>query len=145
MIRVQQEDFDPGAELERLRLSLQGSAGGVVSFIGLVRELNEGAAITGMTLEHYPGMTEKALGAIAVEATERWKLIDAVIIHRIGPLAPNDRIVLVIAASEHRKHAFRACEFMIDALKTNAPFWKKETTPRGSRWITTAAPHPATE
>lgn len=137
MIRVQQEDFDPGAELERLRGNLQGSAGAVVSFIGLVRDLNEGADITGMTLEHYPGMTEKALAAIAAEATARWKLIDAIIIHRIGPLAPNDRIVLVIAASAHRKDAFHACEFMIDALKTKAPFWKKETGSRGSRWITT--------
>jgi len=137
MIRVQQDDFDPGAEFERLRGNLQGSAGAVVSFIGLVRDLNEGADITGMTLEHYPGMTEKALAAIAAEATARWKLIDAIIIHRIGPLAPNDRIVLVIAASAHRKDAFHACEFMIDALKTKAPFWKKETGSRGSRWITT--------
>jgi molybdopterin synthase catalytic subunit len=137
MIRVQQEDFDTGAELERLRGNLQGSAGAVVSFIGLVRDLNEGADITGMTLEHYPGMTEKALAAIAAEATARWKLNDAIIIHRVGPLAPNDRIVLVIAASAHRKDAFHACEFMIDALKTKAPFWKKETGSRGSRWITT--------
>ena len=138
MIRVQQEDFDPGAELERLRGSLQSRAGAVVSFIGLVRELNEGDAVTGMTLEHYPGMTEKALAAIAAEATDRWKLNDAVIIHRVGPLAPNDRIVLVVAAGAHRKEAFRACEFMIDALKIKAPFWKKEATPRGDRWVTTA-------
>ncbi|MGB7933235.1 MAG: molybdenum cofactor biosynthesis protein MoaE [Gammaproteobacteria bacterium] len=137
MIRVQQEDFNPGEELERLRGKPQGSAGAMVSFIGLVRDLNEGDAITGMTLEHYPGMTEKALAAIAAEATDRWKLNDAVIIHRVGPLAPNDRIVLVIAASAHRKEAFRACEFMIDALKTKAPFWKKETTPRGARWVLT--------
>jgi len=136
VIRVQQEEFDPGAELERLRGKLQGNTGAMVSFIGLVRDLNEGDGITGMTLEHYPGMTEKALAAIAAEATARWKLNDAVIIHRVGPLAPNDRIVLVIAASAHRKEAFRACEFMIDALKTKAPFWKKETTPRGARWVT---------
>ena len=134
---MQQEDFDPGAELERLRGKLQGITGAMVSFIGLVRDLNEGADITGMTLEHYPGMTEKALAAIAAEASARWKLNDAVIIHRVGPLAPNDRIVLVIAAGAHRKEAFRACEFMIDALKTKAPFWKKETGSRGSRWITT--------
>jgi molybdopterin synthase catalytic subunit len=138
MIRVQQEDFDPGAELERLRGKLRGCAGAVVSFIGLVRDLNEGDAITGMTLEHYPGMTEKALAAIAAEAAGRWKLDDSLIIHRVGPLAPNDRIVFVVAASAHRKNAFRACEFMIDALKTKAPFWKKETTPRGARWISTA-------
>jgi molybdopterin synthase catalytic subunit len=137
MIRVQQEDFDPGAELERLRGRLQDRVGAMVSFIGLVRDLNEGDAITGMTLEHYPGMTEKALAAIAAEATARWKLNDAVIIHRVGPLAPNDRIVLVIAASAHRKEAFRACEFMIDVLKTKAPFWKKEATPRGARWVPT--------
>jgi len=137
MIRVQHEDFDPGAEFEQLRTGLQAGAGAVVSFIGLVRDLNEGDDITAMTLEHYPGMTEKALDAIAAEATARWKLLDAVIIHRVGPLGPNDRIVLVIAASAHRKDAFRACEFMIDTLKTKAPFWKKETTSQGSRWITT--------
>ena len=138
MIRVQQQDFNPGVELDRLRGTLQSRAGAVVSFIGLVRDLNEGDDITGMTLEHYPGMTEKALAAIAAEATDRWKLIDAVIIHRIGPLAPNDRIVFVVAASAHRKDAFRACEFMIDALKTKAPFWKKEVSSRGTRWVTTA-------
>jgi molybdopterin synthase catalytic subunit len=137
MIRVQHEDFDPGAELEKLRAGLQAGAGAVVSFIGLVRQLNEGEDVTAMTLEHYPGMTEKALEAIAAEAIARWKLLDAFIIHRIGPLEPNDRIVLVIAASAHRKDAFRACEFMIDALKTKAPFWKKETTSHGSRWVTT--------
>jgi molybdopterin synthase catalytic subunit len=136
VIRVQHGDFDPGAELERLRTALQGEAGAVASFIGLVRDLNEGDAITAMTLEHYPGMTEKALEAIATEATARWQLRAAVIIHRIGPLRPGDRIVLVIAASAHRKDAFRACEFMIDTLKTQAPFWKKETTPHGSRWLT---------
>ena len=91
-----------------------------------------------MTLEHYPGMTEKALAAIAAEATARWKLNDAVIIHRVGSLAPNDRIVLVVAAGAHRKEAFRACEFMIDILKTKAPFWKKEASPGGDRWVTTA-------
>jgi len=138
MIRVQQEDFDPGAELERLRGRLQGRVGAMVSFIGLVRDLNEGDAITGMTLEHYPGMTEKALATIAAEATARWQLNDAVIIHRVGSLAPNDRIVLVVAAGAHRKEAFRACEFMIDILKTKAPFWKKEASPGGDRWVTTA-------
>jgi len=137
MIRVQHEDFDPGAELERLRSGLQADAGAVVSFIGLVRDLNEGDDITAMTLEHYPGMTEKALDAITAEASVRWELLDVVIIHRVGPLKPNDRIVLVIAASVHRKDAFRACEFMIDTLKTKAPFWKKETTSQGSRWVTT--------
>ncbi len=136
MIRVQQEDFDPGAELDAVSSRLQGTAGAVVSFIGLVRDLNEGDDITAMTLEYYPGMTEKALDAITAEASVRWKLLDVVIIHRVGPLEPNDRIVLVIAASAHRKDAFRACEFMIDTLKTKAPFWKKETTSQGSRWVT---------
>jgi molybdopterin synthase catalytic subunit len=137
MIRVQHEDFDPGTVLEQLRAGLQAGAGAVVSFLGLVRDLNEGDDIITMTLEHYPGMTEKALEAIAAEATARWRLLDAVIIHRVGALQPNDRIVLVIAASAHRKDAFNACEFMIDTLKTRAPFWKKETTSQGSRWVTT--------
>jgi len=135
MIRVQREDFDPGAELEALRSRLQGAAGAVVSFIGLVRDLNEGDAIADMTLEHYPGMTEKALAQIAAEASRRWNLIDAVIIHRVGPMAPNDRIVFVAAASAHRKEAFLACEHMITTLKTEAPFWKKETTSSGTRWV----------
>ena len=135
MIRVQPEDFDPGAELERLRTLTAGRAGAVVSFTGLVRDLNAGAAIRQMTLEHYPGMTEKALEKIAAAAMERWELLDTVIIHRVGPLSPNERIVFVAAASAHRKPAFRACEFMIDTLKTQAPFWKREQTPTGARWV----------
>jgi molybdopterin synthase catalytic subunit len=141
MIRVQVEDFDPGAVLEQLRRDTGGKVGAVVSFIGLVRDLNDGDSIREMTLEHYPGMTEKALEIIASTAQERWDLSDVVIIHRIGPLAPGDRIVFVAAASAHRKEAFRACEFMIDTLKTDAPFWKKEATGSGTRWV--AAP-PAT-
>jgi molybdopterin synthase catalytic subunit len=136
MIRVQAEDFDAGAVLEQLRRDAGGKAGAVVSFIGLVRDLNAGDAIREMTLEHYPGMTEKALEIIASTARERWDLSDVVIIHRIGPLAPSDRIVFVAAASAHRKEAFRACEFMIDTLKTDAPFWKKEATDSGARWVT---------
>jgi molybdopterin synthase catalytic subunit len=135
MIRVQPEDFDPGAELERLRALTGGQAGAVVSFTGLVRDLNEGAAIQRMTLEHYPGMTEKALEKITAEARERWDLLATLIIHRVGALTPNERIVFVAAASAHRKQAFRACEFMIDALKTQAPFWKREQTPGGERWV----------
>jgi molybdopterin synthase catalytic subunit len=135
MIRVQTQDFDPGAELEQLRRDNGGKAGAVVSFMGLVRDLNEGDTIRQLTLEHYPGMTEKALGIIETTARERWDLIDVVIIHRIGPLAPNDRIVFVAAASAHRKQAFRACEFMIDTLKTDAPFWKKEATDCDTRWV----------
>ncbi len=135
MIRVQTEDFDPGLELEHLRNRHPGQAGAIVSFTGLVRDLNEGEHIRQMTLEHYPGMTEKELAAIELEAQARWALTGTVIIHRVGPLRPNDRIVFVAAASAHRKEAFRACEFLIDALKTRAPFWKKETTAAGSRWV----------
>ena len=137
MIRVQQEDFDPGEELERLRDEAGGQAGAVVSFVGLVRDFNEGERIEEMTLEHYPGMTEKALAALEQEARERWDLTGVVIIHRVGPLRPNDRIVLVAAASPHRHAAFRACEFLIDALKTGAPLWKKEITAAGARWVST--------
>ena len=135
VIRVQTEDFDPGIELERLRRENHGQAGAMVSFTGLVRDLNEGDTITQMTLEHYPGMTEKALEKIEQEANQRWELTASLIIHRVGPLAPNDNIVFVAAASRHRKQAFLACEFMIDTLKTNAPFWKKESLPGGSRWV----------
>lgn len=135
MIRVQTADFDPGVELERLRTTQHGAAGAVVSFTGLVRDRNDGAHITQLVLEHYPGMTEQALAAIADEARERWPLTGTLIIHRVGLLLPNERIVLVAAASAHRKAAFRACEYLIDELKTRAPFWKKETTPDGARWV----------
>ena len=136
MIRVQTEDFDPGDELEQLRMRSKGRAGAVVSFVGLVRDMNEGGAVAQLTLEHYPGMTEKALAAIEQEAGSRWQLNDSVIIHRVGPLLPNERIVFVAAASTHRKHAFLACEFMIDSLKTRAPFWKKETRGNEQHWLT---------
>jgi molybdopterin synthase catalytic subunit len=135
MIRVQTEDFDPGAEIEQLRHRNKGQAGAVVSFIGLVRDLNAGDTVTQMTLEHYPGMTEKALANIELEANERWELTASIIIHRVGPLSPNDNIVFVAAASQHRQQAFRACEFMIDTLKTKAPFWKNETVSDGTRWV----------
>lgn len=135
MIRVQTADFDPGFELEQLRRENKGQAGAMVSFTGLVRDLNAGDTIMQMTLEHYPGMTEKALNKIELEANERWELTASIIIHRVGPLHPDDNIVFVAAASRHRKQAFRACEFMIDTLKTNAPFWKKETLPAGTRWV----------
>ena len=135
MIRVQTADFDPGLELEQLRMEHPAQAGAMVSFTGLVRDLNAGEQVEQMTLEHYPGMTEKELTAIEQEAQARWALTGSIIIHRVGPLQPNDRIVFVAAASAHRKEAFRACEFMIDALKTRAPFWKKETTPAGNRWV----------
>ena len=137
MIRVQHEDFDPGRELEQLREQAGGQAGAIVSFIGLVRDLNAGERIEQMTLEHYPGMTEKALAAIEREARARWNLTGVVIIHRVGPLHPNDRIVLAAAASPHRREAFQACEYLIDTLKTGAPFWKKEITAAGARWVVT--------
>ena len=135
VIRVQTEDFDPGSELERLRLQNHGRAGAIVSFTGLVRDLNDGENITRMTLEHYPGMTEKVLADLEREAQTRWELTATLIIHRVGPLLPDDRIVFVAAASAHRQQAFRACEYLIDTLKTSAPFWKKETTPGGERWV----------
>ena len=141
MIRVQTADFEPGLELEQLRGENPGQSGALVSFTGLVRDLNAGAHIEQMTLEHYPGMTEKALTAIEQEAQSRWSLSGTLIIHRVGPLQPNDRIVFVAAASAHRKEAFRACEFMIDTLKTRAPFWKKETTPAGDRWVEAPGEH----
>lgn len=136
MIRVQTDDFNPGFELEQLRQENNGQAGAMVSFTGLVRDLNEGDSITQLTLEHYPGMTEKALTKIEAQAHQQWELTATLIIHRVGPLQPNDNIVLVVAASMHRKQAFQACEFMIDTLKTNAPFWKKEALQNSARWLT---------
>lgn len=133
-IRVQPEDFDVGAEIARLRAG-NPRIGAVASFVGVCRDLNDGAAVAEMTLEHYPGMTEKALDAIAREARGRWDVIDIVIVHRVGPMRPTDQIVLVIVTSAHRGEAFAACEFLMDYLKTRAPFWKKERTPDGDRWV----------
>ena len=135
VIRVQGEAFDTGIEIEKLRAGNRGQAGAVVSFTGLVRDMNDGDNILQMTLEHYPGMTEKALEQVEQDANARWELTASLIIHRVGALQPNDNIVLVIAASRHRKQAFAACEYMIDTLKTQAPFWKQETLPEGSRWV----------
>jgi molybdopterin synthase catalytic subunit len=131
-ISVQQEDFDPGAEIEQLR---QANVGAIASFVGVVRDTGGDAAVSGMTLEHYPGMTEKALAGIVAEAEARWPLVGVRLIHRIGRLAPADRIVLVAVSSAHRAAAFAACEFIMDRLKTDAPFWKMETTPEGERWV----------
>ncbi len=133
-VRVQTQDFDTGAELAELRLK-QADVGAVVSFIGQVRDLNDGASVNTLTLEHYPGMTEKALEAIVAEAKTRWDIIDALVIHRVGTLKPSDQIVLVATTSQHRGEAFKACEFIMDYLKTEAPFWKKEHTPAGERWV----------
>ena len=133
-VRVQREDFDCGAEIAALR---RGNAriGAIASFIGTVRDLNEGVGVATLTLEHYPGMTEKSLEAICSKAKERWEVIDTLVIHRYGPLEPTDQIVLVVVTSSHRGEAFAACEFIMDYLKTEAPFWKKEATPQGERWV----------
>lgn len=133
-VRVQQEDFDLSAELAALRAGQPG-VGAVVSFVGTVRDLNEGASVAAMELEHYPGMTEQAIAAIVEQARQRWPVYGALVIHRVGPLKPLDQIVLVAVSSAHRGEAFAACEFIIDYLKTEAPFWKKEQTPDGARWV----------
>ena len=132
-IRVQTEDFDIAAELAAMRTN--PAIGAVASFIGLVRDVNEGTGVATLTLEHYPAMTEKALAAIVGQAQQRWEILDCVLIHRVGTLQPGDQIVLVMVASAHRGHAFEACEFIMDYLKTQAPFWKKEVTPDGERWV----------
>ena len=133
-IRVQMEDFNFGDEIARLRVA-NPKIGAVVSFLGTVRDINDGAAVSEMTLEHYPGMTEKALEDILEQARLRWNMIDALVVHRVGPLKPLDQIVLVAVASSHRGDAFSACEFITDYLKMQAPFWKKEQTPQGARWV----------
>ena len=133
-VRVQTGDFDVGAEVAALRRG-NPKVGAVASFVGVVRDLNDGGSVGRMTLEHYPGMTEKAIEAIVEEARSRWDIIDVTVVHRVGELKPTDQIVLVVVASGHRGAAFAACEFIMDYLKTRAPFWKKEETPRGSRWV----------
>ncbi len=133
-VRIQTEDFDVGAEVNAMRLS-NPNIGAVVSFVGQVRDLNDGDNVASMTLEHYPGMTEKSLESIVEQAKNRWAIEDALVVHRVGELKPLDQIVLVLVASAHRKDAFTACEFMMDYLKTEAPFWKKEQTPSGERWV----------
>lgn len=133
-VRVQIEDFDLTTEIAQLRAG-HPKVGAVVNFVGTVRDLNDGEQVAEMELEHYPGMTEKALEDIIVQARSRWDLFDALVIHRVGPLKPLDQIVLVAVTSAHRGEAFAACEFIIDYLKTEAPFWKKEQTPQGARWV----------
>ncbi|HEX4524896.1 MAG TPA: molybdopterin synthase catalytic subunit MoaE [Casimicrobiaceae bacterium] len=132
--RVQTEDFDVACEIAQLR-GKDARVGAVASFVGLVRDENDAATVRKLTLEHYPGMTEKALNGIIDEARRRWSIYDAVVIHRVGELAPTDQIVLVAVSSAHRGDAFAACEFIIDYLKTRAPFWKRELTPDGERWV----------
>ena len=133
-VRIQTEDFDVSREIAQLRAG-NPQIGAVASFVGVVRDLNDGSTVATMTLEHYPGMTEKAIDKIIDEAKGRWQVYDALVIHRIGTLAPLDQIVLVAVTSAHRGDAFAACEFIMDYLKTRAPFWKKEQTPDGARWV----------
>jgi molybdopterin synthase catalytic subunit len=133
-VRITTEDFDAGREIAALRAN-DRRVGAVASFIGTVRDVNEGERVSAMTLEHYPGMTEKALDAIVEEARTRFDILDALVIHRVGPLAPADQIVLVAVTSAHRGDAFDACRFIMDYLKTRAPFWKREDTAAGARWV----------
>jgi molybdopterin synthase catalytic subunit len=133
-IRIQEHDFDLSAEITALRKG-DPRVGAVVTFLGTVRDMNDGSQVKGMTLEHYPGMTEKALEEITTQAKSRWDIYNTLVIHRIGPLLPEDQIVLVAVTSAHRGEAFAACEFIMDYLKTAAPFWKKEDTPEGARWV----------
>jgi len=133
-VRIQTEDFDLSTEIAALRAGRAG-VGAVVSFIGTVRDINQGTGVSSLTLEHYPGMTEKSLQAIVAQAKSRWQLDEVLVIHRVGPLQPLDQIVLVAVSSAHRGEAFEACEFVMDWLKTRAPFWKKEATPQGERWV----------
>lgn len=133
-VRVQTEDFDSGAEILALRRG-NPKIGAIASFIGLVRDVNEGDAVSEMTLEHYPGMSEKALEDIVTQAKQRWDILDTLVIHRVGTLKPADQIVLVVVFGAHRGDVFAACEFIMDYLKTRAPFWKKENTSTGARWV----------
>ncbi|MEQ8195274.1 MAG: molybdenum cofactor biosynthesis protein MoaE [Rhodospirillales bacterium] len=134
MIRVQREDFDIGKEIDGLVRGRHG-IGGICSFVGLVRDMAGDEQIGAMTLEHYPAMTEKAIGQIEEEARSRWPMEASLIIHRYGRLEPGDRIVLVITAAAHRQDAFESCHFLIDWLKTQAPFWKREETESGPQWV----------
>ena len=133
-VRIQTEDFDLSAEVAALR---QGDAGvgAVAAFVGTVRDRNDGSGVSRMELEHYPGMTERAIEAMIDEAGRRFDIRGARVVHRVGPLEPKDQIVLVVVTSAHRGEAFKACEFLMDYLKTQAPFWKKEHTPQGAQWV----------
>lgn len=133
-VRVQEADFDLSTEISALRCA-RPDLGAVVAFIGLVRDVNAGAAVSELTLEHYPGMTQKALESIVAQAKQRWEIEEVLVIHRVGRLLPSDQIVLVAVAGAHRGAVFQACEFIMDYLKTQAPFWKKEQIPEGARWV----------
>lgn len=133
-VRIQTNDFDVSTEIARLRAG-DPRVGAVTSFIGTVRDINDGSGVAAMTLEYYPGMTEQALEAICAQARGRWDVYDTLVVHRVGELRPLDQIVLVAVTSAHRGEAFAACEFIMDYLKTQAPFWKKESTADGERWV----------
>ena len=133
-VRVQSAPFDIGAGIDRMRAG-DARIGAIATFIGTVRDVNDAARVTAMELEHYPGMTERSLGEITGDAARRWNILGASIVHRIGTLMPADPIVMVVVTSAHRRDAFAACEFIMDYLKTRAPFWKKESTPAGDRWV----------
>ncbi|MCU0956284.1 MAG: molybdenum cofactor biosynthesis protein MoaE [Hydrogenophaga sp.] len=133
-VSIQREDFDLSSEVARLRADHRG-IGAVCSFVGTVRDRNDGQSVSSMELEHYPGMTEKAIEQMIDEAFKRFDILGARVIHRVGLLLPLDQIVLVVVTSAHRGESFRACEFLMDYLKTQAPFWKKEQTPEGARWV----------
>ena len=133
-VSIQTEDFDLSTEVARLRETEKG-IGAVCSFIGTVRDRNDGRSVSTMELEHYPGMTEKSIEAMIDEAHKRFDIFGARVIHRVGLLQPLDQIVLVAVSSAHRGQSFQACEFLMDYLKTQAPFWKKEQTPEGARWV----------
>ena len=133
-VRIQSNDFDVSAEIAALRRG-NPKIGAIASFVGVVRDVNEGDAVAEMSLEHYPGMTEKAIEEIIGQARGRWNIYDALVIHRVGRLKPTDQIVLVVVTSAHRGEAFASCEFIMDYLKTRAPFWKKEQTGGGARWV----------
>jgi molybdopterin synthase catalytic subunit len=131
-VRVQREDFEPGAEIARLQ---REDAGAIVSFVGVVRGESQGEKLVSMTLEHFPGMTERELDRIAKEARSRWSLQGVSVVHRVGELKPGERIVLVVTAAAHRRAAFEAAEFLMDYLKTRAPFWKRELRASGEHWV----------
>jgi molybdopterin synthase catalytic subunit len=133
-VTIQHADFDLAVEVAALRAG-DGQVGAVATFVGTVRDHNDGTRISAMELEHYPGMTEQAIEAMIGEARRRFDIRGVRVIHRVGALEPGDQIVLVAVTSGHRRHAFEACEFLMDYLKTQAPFWKKETTPEGARWV----------
>ena len=133
-VRVQTADFDVAREIASLHAK-DARVGAVAAFIGLVRDVNDASVVSTLTLEHYPGMTEKALAGIVDQAKSRWNIYDALVIHRVGELKPTDQIVLVVVTGAHRGEAFAACEFIMDYLKTRAPFWKKEQTAEGARWV----------